>query len=683
MKRLLNYIIAITLGVSFTQCNDYLNTSSPSNIDDVFVTSTAPETFKSLSWCYSNYRYNAAMGVYNWNDPVSSDAEYYPENGSSNNINAKLKPELLAIDAVALGFNNLYITLARASRIAAVIAQKSEYKADIAAGKTSDWTQLYGEAVAINAFCYFNLTKHFGDVPYGFENAYVDAYNIKSRFDIYDDLIAKLKAVEPYMYKIGEGGITAERISKTFVDAMIGQIAFYSGGYQTIRTDIPDLYGSVQFTVKGSVDNTYNCEYARRNDYLEYYKIAEEFLQKAYNVNNGTAQLITTDSRGGTINNPFQMHFQNMANFVVSPESLFELGNIQSTQVTSEFGYAFSRPSDGGSANNAPCKAFAALRIVPTVYYGEYDNADKRRDPSVAVTGSSGKGNEAILNFAPGSRLSGGIATNKWDENRMKTPFTTAQRASGYNWPVLRMADVMLMLAWTKAELGGKDADAIALVNLIRQRAFGDTNHGISGLTGQALVNAVLQERKLELLGEATRRWDLILSGTLPERAMSVKAEMNTMIADLKAQGYHTFANGNVISNYVYTKLVNQASPLTYDCTNTSDPVLFPGWRGQYNWSSISAVASIIVGTNHNLAIQGLFSYIDPTSATATTLVSSGYTKSNWAIDIANNATVYNDNILGGITATDQVPRYYWPIPAETITKSNGTITNGYGLAQK
>ena len=37
-----------------------------------------------------------------------------------------------------------------------------------------------------------------------------------------------------------------------------------------------------------------------------------------------------------------------------------------------------------------------------------------RRDASVTVTGSKGDGNEALLSFAPGSKLDGGIAINKW-----------------------------------------------------------------------------------------------------------------------------------------------------------------------------------------------------------------------------------------------------------------------------
>ncbi len=42
--------------------------------------------------------------------------------------------------------------------------------------------------------CYFDLIKHFGDVPYGYENSYVDDYEITSRFAIYDKLIEAVKS---------------------------------------------------------------------------------------------------------------------------------------------------------------------------------------------------------------------------------------------------------------------------------------------------------------------------------------------------------------------------------------------------------------------------------------------------------------------------------------------------------
>ena len=42
-----------------------------------------------------------------------------------------------------------------------------------------------------------------------------------------------------------------------------------------------------------------------------------------------------------------------------------------------------------------------------------------------------------------------------------------------------------------------------------------------------------------------------------------------------------------------------------------------------------------------------------------------------------------NSNLLPGVKEGNVPPRYYWPIPFETLSKSKGKITNGYGLAQE
>lgn len=682
MKKIYSFALALSLGLSITSCSDYLNTSSPSNADDTFVTSTVDETFKILSWAYAEFRQNGIVYVlYSYNDPVGSDAEMYPEENSTNNLNAILQPEKMTISAGENGFNSLYNTIARASKVASLVAEKTEYKEAISAGKANDWTQLYGEAMTLRALAYFTLIKHFGDVPYGYENKYVEGYELTSRFTIYDDLIKTLKKVEPFMYKVGENNLTAERLSRTFADALIGELALYAGGYQTVRTDVDGLYGDVQFTTKGKEE--YKSKYVRRTDYLDYYKIAEEWFQKSMD-NAGTVKLITSDDRDYA-NNPFQRHFQYMLDLQISPESLFEVGNIQGGQAgqstTNEYAYAFGRPSAGGNSNAAPTKAFGAIRILPTFYYGEYDKDDKRRDASITVTGSKGDGNEAILSFKPGSKLDGGISINKWDENRMNPPYVAASRQAGINIPILRMADLILMQAEVKAELG-KSAEALQLVNEIRERAYGDTSHNLTGLSGQALKDAILEERKKELVGEGTRRWDLIRNGIMSERAVAVQSEMKQMINDLKSQGYHRFANGNVISNYIWVKKVQLSNPLTYDCTDTSNPALFPGWRGQYDYSK-TEVSGKVKGTEHNVAIQGLFEYIDPNGAKAKTLEAEGYTKTNWGIDIVNNESSYERNILSGITSADTPPRYFFPIPFETLSQSKGKITNGYGLAQQ
>lgn len=677
MKRILKSMLAVVLCISFAQCDDYLNVSSPSNTDDDFVTSSPVETFKTLSWAYAEYRQNAASGGnYNWED-CTSDAEYYPEFNSANNVIGMLRPTEVGIGSKQTQFNSLYNTVARVARVAKIIASKSEYQADVAAGNTSDWTQLYGEAMTMRAFFYFELVRHFGDVPYGIENSVVNDYGLTSRFEILDNMIASVKEVEPLMFRLGEGGITAERMSRSFANALIGEMAIYAGGWQTIRTDVEGLYDNIQFEEKGIKAN--DCVYARRTDYKTYYQTAEQYLSAALNEQKGSLKLLASDDRGYA-NNPFQLHWQYLHNKKVSPESLFEVGNVSPNQ--SEHPYSQGRPSNGGGSNAAPCKVFGAIRILPSFYYTGYEDGDKRMDASMTVTGSTGDGNEAILSFTPGSRLNGGISTNKWDDNRMDPPYVASQRNSGINYCPFHMADMMLLLAEAKAEIGDNQG-ALNLVNQLRERAFGDTNHNLNNLSSDDLKDAIWAERKRELLGEGDVRWDMIRSGKFTERTLAARAEMKTMIAGLESNGYYEFPNGRVVSNYIWTKLVKKDNPLTYDA-NPSDPALFPGWRGQYNYSKLDAVASKVKGTAHNLAIEGLFEYIDPNGEKAAALKADGYTKTNWGIDIvAQKNGLFDRNVLSGLGEIGAAPRYYHPIPFETLNQSKGKVTNGYGLPQQ
>ena len=680
MKTIYKSILGVLLiGSVLTSCSDYLDVESPAKTDDTFVTSTTAETFKALSWAYAEYRQNcAAGGNYNWED-VTSDAEYYPEYNSPNNTIGMLMPEAVAITGKQTQFNSLYSALARARRVADVIAKKDDYVSARDAGTTNAWTQLYGESVALYAYCYFHLTKHFGDVPFGIENSITtDGYDLTSRYAIYDELLAELQEVQPLMYKLGEGGITAERISRTFVDGLIGLIAYYAAGWQTIRTDVDGLYGDVQFDKQGSEAN--GCVYARRTDYKTYLQTAERYFTLALGDDKGTSSLVTTDPRG-YCNNPFQMVFQYAHNNVISPESLFEIGNMETIQ--SERPYSQGRPSTGGNGS-APANSFGAFRIIPTFYYAGFEDGDKRMDPSMTVTYSKGDGNEAMLSFVKGNRAKGGISNNKWDDNRMNPPYVAKNRQSGINYVELRVADVMLMLAVCKAQLGSDNGGAISLVNQIRQRAFGDNSHNISSsLSGDALLDAIYNERKCELLCEGQIRWDMILSGKFTERTNAMRQQVKAMIAGLEKDGYYTFPNGRTIPAYVWTKNVHLDNPLTFD-RDESDPALFPGWRGQYDYTTHPTAKGKVVGTDHNVAIKGLFTYIAPDSDEAKALEADGYVKTNWGIDIVSEKDeLYDRNLLSGLGTAGNAPRYYHPMPFETLTQSKGRVTNGYGLPQK
>lgn len=677
MKKHLYICLALTISL-FTQCKNYLDVTNPGESDNEFVTSSPEETYKTLSWCYGEYRSSvAAGGNYNWQDPLGSDAEYMSEYPTANNVIARLQPEATTIGSVANQYNGLNIILARAARIADALEKKGVHQAD----EPNAWTQLYGEAKTMRALCGWELVRHFGDVPFGYENQYVLDYELTSRFTIMDELIAELKSVEGLMYDLGQGGITAERLNRSYLHALIGEIALHAGGWQTIRTDVQGLYGDVQFDTKGTDDGT--CVYARRKDYLDYIRIAEEHLTLAVTTRKGTANLLTTDTR--TANNPFQLVWQHINSRRSSPESLYEVACAPG--VGAEHPYSQGRPGSNNAAVSV-LNTFAAIRIIPSFFYNGYETGDKRRDVSMVVTGSdAASGREALMPLGAGTRIGGGgPSINKWDQNRGDNPLiaNNAFRSSGMNYTVMRMADAMLMLAEAKAILGTDNAGAVNLVNQIRARAFGNTSHNIPALTGEALLDAIYEERKLELLGEGDVRWDMIRSGKFNERAIKVRQEMEDMMAGLTSNGYYTFPSGRTISNYIWTKYV-QVTPgssvavVTQESTDLNDPALYPGWRGIFNWNA-AAHASV---TAKNLAIKGLYNYIDPDGAEAAALIADGYTRVNWGITIntGTNPAMYRAAILDGVAGREtKAPRYYHPMPLTVIDQSKGKVTNGYGL---
>jgi hypothetical protein len=112
---------------------------------------------------------------------------------------------------------------------------------------------------------------------------------------------------------------------------------------------------------------------------------------------------------------------------------------------------------------------------------------------------------------------------------------------------------------------------------------------------------------------------------------------------------------------------------------------LTPGWRGVCDkWGSFGYNNT---SGKRNIAIKGLFRYINPTGSEALALQAAGYVKTNWGINIVNNESQYTSDIFKGYQddyyAAGYPPRYVRALTYETIAQSKGNITQGYGHASQ
>ena len=81
--------------------------------------------------------------------------------------------------------------------------------------------------------------------------------------------------------------------------------------------------------------------------------------------------------------------------------------------------------------------------------------------------------------------------------------------------PVIRYAEVLLSLAEARTRVTNTvDAQAVALLNAVRNRSDATTTFTVASFaTPTELINAILKERRIELLGEGFRSFDLLRLG--------------------------------------------------------------------------------------------------------------------------------------------------------------------------
>ncbi|HEX6429037.1 MAG TPA: RagB/SusD family nutrient uptake outer membrane protein, partial [Niastella sp.] len=159
-------------------------------------------------------------------------------------------------------------------------------------------------------------------------------------------------------------------------------------------------------------------------------------------------------------------------------------------------------------------------------------------DLRLAATCSIISYNDTLAQVGTGS-LS--ITINKWNRMLVPTPLgKSSTKGTSINWPLLRYADVLLMLAESENELNGPTAIALDAFRKVRQRAFPsalwsdkvDAYMATVATDKNSFFNAIVNERAWELGGEMIRKFDLVRWNLYGKKIAETRNTCNQMGQD-------------------------------------------------------------------------------------------------------------------------------------------------------
>ena len=535
---------------SFCSCADYLKTESNSTFTEEKVFSNLDFATKAVNGIYADltsnnmYTYNflffktdndIEINILTNNSSTTSVSHYAADEG-----NAVIKPV----------WDQLYKSIERANTIIDNLPNSPIWTNEFSA-KTR---LLYGEAVTLRAYSYYELISLWGDVPFKVKSSQAgDNFFLPKtdRDSIYVKLIQELADVEKYVPWMTDTK-TSGRVNKAFVKGLRAKMALAYAGY--------------------SLRNK-TFETRRGKNWPEYYKIANQECREV--IESGKHQL------NPNFGNIFKtLHAYTMD--LTYNEILFEIafGRLISGRIGEVFGMYFAQSTKYG-------RGYTNF-TVPISYYYSFDRTDTRRNISTELYYYNANGVQALVKNISFSNPC------KWRKSWIN-PLMGGSYASssftGVNFPLMRYADIILMYAETENEINnGPTPAAKEALSLIRKRAF-PTAVQASKVTSyvdsvavskEAFFNAIVDERAWEFGGELVRKYDLVRWNLLGTKIKQMKDDCQKIINDDPKYV-------NLVPNYIFWKL--QADGETLDILNPDyrlPGTAIAGYTKDYGWSFYS-----------------------------------------------------------------------------------------------
>ena len=387
---------------------------------------------------------------------------------------------------------------------------------------SADAARINGEARLLRGHFYFDLKKHYNNVPYIDET--VEAADISSISNSpgvsWDNIIADFEYAFANLPEVqAQGG----RVNKWAAAAYLGKAKLYKKDFAGAKSTFDQVIAN------------------GKSPSGEKYGLLENYPDI------------------------FNAEFDNHKEAIFDVESANNTGSVQNANYFDDLNYPYNTGSDGPGnccgffqPSIALGNAFRTVNGLPRLNGEEFTSADELKhdfllESSDAFTADAGPldpridhsiGRRSIpyldwiahpgKNWIRKQDYAGPYSPKKYIYYKSQEGSLTdaSSWTRGYalmNYTIIRYADVLLMAAEAEVEAGSL-AKALEYVNMVRSRAA-NTAHWVKNPDGSNAANyeislydafpdkafatkAVRQERKLELSGEGHRFFDLVRWGT-------------------------------------------------------------------------------------------------------------------------------------------------------------------------
>jgi starch-binding outer membrane protein, SusD/RagB family len=512
MKNIFKKIAALTL-IFFViaGCKDYLEVQPKSQISVADAFSNVANATNAVIGVYDELMGDNGYGIrINMYYPYDSD-EIIVSGNLDNGRRGIGRYQLLLTNAELRNpFLQLYRGIEKANLCIEQIPNMAQYSNGTEADK-KELRRLHGEALTVRAQFFFELIRNWGDVPAPMIPAYkqTDLFIPQADRDAtYNKILEDLKMATDLVGWRSEIPVRNERITKGAIKALRAKIALFRGGY-SLRSS-------------GKME--------RNADYQTYYKIARDEC----------ADLMS--KRGEhTLNPVFEDIWKKyLSSFTYDPagEIIFEVGAGGSNATSDSRMANYNGPSVNAASRYGT--GGGGLLALPNYFYA-FDSTDTRRDVTVTVYAIGATNLKS-------PRTLGTLTDGKFRKDWRNPLLPGTALNPGYNWPMIRFSDVLLMFAEAENELNGPTTAAISAFEEVRKRAYkgNEAKIGKTPTDKVSFFDAIANERYLEFGSEGIRKFDLIRWNLLDQKIAETRLKIQNM-RDAKG----AFAN---VPKYIFWK---------------------------------------------------------------------------------------------------------------------------------